>query len=346
MTVAMRLMINCVYLISDCLLVIDSMYQSRIVSAYAPSTASNFRNQMNQFLNFYNQHDLPVFPPVPMNVARYLTVCASKNMVYGTIQNKLSAVAKFYRLCECNLDVSHPCLDLLMKACKRDLSATSKPKAPIEPGHILLIRTFCDQSDLTNRLFFVALVTQFFTCFRKSNLLPPSLNTFSPFKHLTRGDIKLCGSNIVFTLPWSKTLQSRDNIMTVSLAAAPPGSILDPVDIIVGFLRDFPLPKPTMPAFSLFDGHRLVVLTQQVYINLLKHHLAVLGLPPDAYSSHSVRRGGTTLLWEAGAKPNLIKLHGGWKSDCYARYIDPNFSQRLQPSQLMVSHINKLFGAP
>ena len=322
------------------------MFQTRIKGAFAPSTASNFKTQVHQFIDFYDKHNLPVFPPVPMNVARYLTCCASKNLVYGTIQNKLSAVSKFYRLCEHTLDISHPCLDLLMRACKRELSSASKPKAPIEPGHIILIRTFCDQSNLTNRLFFVALTTQFFTCFRKSNLLPPSLNTFSSFKHLTRGDIKLCGSNIIFTVPWSKTLQAKNDVVTVSIAAAPPGSVLDPVQILTQFLFDFPLPNPKLPAFSLFDGHKLLVLTQQVYITLLKQHLAVLGLSPDAFSSHSVRRGGTTLLWEAGASSQSIKMHGGWRSNCYQRYIDPNFSDRLQPTQLMVSHINKLFGAP
>ena len=321
------------------------MYRRRIVSAFAQSTADNFKYQVNHLVEFYHKHHLPLFPPAPMNVARYLTVCASKSMTYGTIQNKLSAVNKFYRLCEHKLDTSHPALDLLMRACKRDLSSESKPKAPIEPGHIILIRTFCDQSDLTNRLFFVALTTQFFTCFRKSNLLPPSLNTFSPFKHLTRGDIIRCGPNLVFTVPWSKTLQSKEDVMTVLLAAAP-GAILDPVAIITSFIQDFPLPKSTSPAFSLYDGHKLIVLTQQVYIRLLKHHLSVLGLPPDAYSSHSVRRGGTTCLWQAGAKPQMIKMHGGWKSNCYQRYIDPNFSERLQPSRLMVSYIHKLFGAP
>ena len=280
-----------------------------------------------------------------MTVARYLTVCAAKSMVYGTIQNKLSAIVKFYRLCECSLDISHPCLDLLMRACKRDLSSASKPKSPIEPGHIILISTFCDQSDLTKRMFFVALITQFFACLRKSNLLPPSLRAFSPFHHLTRGDIKFAAGDIILTLPWTKTLQSKNDVMTVSIAAAP-GAVLDPVAIISQFLQDFPLPKPTFPAFSLFDGHKIIVLTQQVYIDLLKAHLQALGLPPDSFSSHSVRRGGTTLMAQAGVDPRLIKLHGGWRSNCYLRYIEPSYADRLTPTRQMVSHINSLFGAP
>ena len=321
------------------------MYCERILSAYAPSTAANFKYQVTAFTNFCDQYSLPVFPPKPMNVARYITVCASKSMVYGTIMNKLSAIVKFYKLCETNLDTSHPCLDLLIKACKRDLSSSSKPKSPIEPGHIILINTLCDQSNPTNRLFFVALITQFFACLRKSNLLPPSLKAFSQFKHLTRGDIKFVAGNIILTLPWTKTLQARDDVMTVSIAAAP-GAILDPVQIITDFVTQCPLPNPTLPAFSIFDGHKLIVLTQQTYIDLLKQHLRALGLLADAYSSHSVRRGATTLLAQAGASGRLIQMHGGWRSNCYIRYIDPNFQDRLQPTRLMVSLINKLYGAP
>ena len=300
---------------------------------------------MCAFITFCEEKRLPVFPPVPMNVARYLTVCASRSMVYGTIQNKLSAIVKFYRLCECTLDVTHPCLDLLLRACKRELSSASKPKAALEAGHIILIRTFCDQSDLTKRMFFVALITQFFACLRKSNLLPPSLRAFSPFHHLTRGDIKFVAGDIILTLPWTKTLQAKNDVMTVSIAAAP-GAVLDPVGIIAQFIHDFPLPKPTLPAFAVYNGHGLLVLTQQVYIDLLKSHLQVLGLPPEAYSSHSVRRGGTSLMAQAGVNPRLIKLHGGWRSNCYLRYIDPSYSDRLTPTRQMVSHINSVYGAP
>ena len=90
-------------------------------------------------------------------------------------------------------------LDLLLKACKRQLSSTSKPKAPLEPGHIMLITQRLDQSDPINRLFYVALVTQFFTCVRIRNLLPTSTRTFSLFRHLSRGDFNFTNDAIIVT---------------------------------------------------------------------------------------------------------------------------------------------------
>ena len=46
----------------------------------------------------------------------------------------------------------------------------------------------------------------------------------------------------------------------------------------------------------------------------------VLGLDPNKYLSHSLRIGGTTVLFAAGLPGNAIKLFGRWKTDCYHVY--------------------------
>ena len=170
------------------------------------------------------------------------------------------------------------------------MSSESKPKAALEPGHVILISQILDKSVLRNRLFHVALLVQFFTCVRKSNLLPPSIKTFSVHKQLTRGDLHFAPDSIIVTLPWTKTLQNRDDVMTITIAKVN-NALLDPVSTYKHFCQEFPMPS-NFPAFSLHDGHKVLVLTQQNYINILKDCLQKLNLPPEAFSSHSVRRGG------------------------------------------------------
>ena len=131
---------------------------------------------------------LVLFPPCPSTVARYLTMVTLKVASYGTIANKLSAIVKFYNICGHSLNVHHPKIDLLIKACKRDMSVTSRPKAPLEPSHLILIMHILQSGELVHIMFFAALIVQFFSCVRKSNLLPPSFRAFSTFKHLTRSD--------------------------------------------------------------------------------------------------------------------------------------------------------------
>jgi integrase len=48
------------------------------------------------------------------------------------------------------------------------------------------------------------------------------------------------------------------------------------------------------------------------------------------FSSHSFRRGGATLLANAGIPSNMIQLMGDWKSDAYKKYIVNDLSDRLK----------------
>ena len=293
-------------------------------------------------MNFCKAHRLQLFPPIEMNIARYLTVMAEKVSAFGTIANKLSALCKFYSLTGFKVDPHNPTIELLIKSCRRELSVSSRPKAPLEPGHLLQIMQNIDQGNLMHRIFFVALVIQFFACLRKSNLLPPSYKTFSPFKHLTRGDIHFVDGAIVLTLPWTKTIQHKDDIATIPIADVP-GAIINPVQVYRDFVQDFPLP-PRMPAFAIATPGKLVLLAQHEYVDILKYHLQKIGLPPDAYSSHSVRRGSATTMMQSGVSQQMIKRHGTWRSNCYERYISVNHHDKLQPTLKMVRHINTIFG--
>ena len=255
--------------------------------------------------------------------------------------NKLSAIKKMYNLCGHTLDVNSPLIDLLTKACRRDMSVNSKPKAPIEPGHLILMTHMMDMSDVNYRLFHCAIMVQFFSCIRKSNLLPPSVRGFSVHRHLTRGDVHILPDSIILTLPWSKTLQNADDIVTIAIAQVPQ-SIMDPVSVYKTFVSDFPMPL-NMPAFSLMHGSKLLVLTQTDYINLLKHFISRLGLPSESYSSHSVRRGGTTTMFNSQVSEKHIKSHGGWKSSCYQRYIAMNYKDKMVPTTKMLKYINSKY---
>ena len=270
-------------------------------------------------------------------------MCLERVGSHSTIMNKLSALKKFYSLNGFTMDLHHPILELFTRASKRQLSITARPKAPLEPGHIIMMRQTLDFSNPLHKLFYIALNIQFFTCVRKSNLLPPSVKAYSPFTHLSRGDLYFVPGALIVTLPWTKTIQGKEDILTLSIADAP-GSVLDPVGEYRTFIQQFPLPSQTMPAFAIFDGTTFIVLTQQTYINIIKEQLQKLNIPSESYSSNSIRRGGCTLMAQAGVPHPLIKYQGGWKSQCYQRYISVMHQDKLIPTTAMISHIDKFYG--
>ena len=95
---------------------------------------------------------------------------------FHTVNNMLSSLKTFYRLSGFDLCVESPEIDLLIRSCKRTMSSDSKPKNPIEIGHLLLIKQCIDFTDPVQCSFFTALFIQFFGCLRISNLLPLSAN--------------------------------------------------------------------------------------------------------------------------------------------------------------------------
>mgnify|MGYP001544809942 FL=1 len=169
-----------------------------------------------------------------------------------------------------------------------------------------------------------------------------SSRCFSSNKHLKRSNIVQSPGALILTLPWSKTLQNGSDIFTIPIAENP-NSVLDPVGIYLNFVSQFYVPI-NFPAFTYVQNGMYYILTQSVYIDYLKMFLARLGLDPSSFSSHSVRRGSASFLFQCGLKTDLLKNHGTWKSDCYYRYLDFDFSQKLKPTQLMNSKINKMFG--
>ena len=288
-----------------------------------------------------HSHYLQVFPPIPINVARYITVLSTRLTAYATLQNHVSALRKFYTLSGFLLDTTHPVIDILLKSLKRQMSAASKPKAPLTPEQIVLISHIIDSSDPKQFTFYVALLIHFFSIVRKSNLLPPSKSSYSKFKHLSRGNVMITESCLVLTLPWTKTLQAGEDIFTLPIAAVP-DSVIDPVASYKQLVERFPVPND-FPAFSYSDGNNIHILTQNDYVQLLKNSLQKLNIPSQAYSSHSVRRGGASLMHQAQVPVSLIKHQGTWKSDCYQKYLCFNHDQKLIPTLKMQHFINNMF---
>ena len=320
---------------------LDVEYTKLINSAYAEATCKNFMYYSMNFIEFCAAHKLELYPVNISTVVRYLTHYTKKVGSYSTIANVISAISKFYSLSGFKLDVSHPLIDLLLKAAKRTMSSTSKPKSPIQVAHIILIKNVIDMSNVTHRVFIVALIFQFFTCLRKSNLLPVNTSCKN-LKCIKRQDIVQSDGSLIVNLQWSKTLQNKQDIFQVCIAPTQ-STVLNPVLMYLQFISEFPLPG-SFPAFSFISQGKLQVLTQRVYTQLLKHYLEVIGVPSLTFSTHSVRRGSSSFLFESGCDTHLLKHHGTWKSASYQKYLTFNHKQKLIPTQRMHDKIQSMFG--
>jgi len=190
-----------------------------------------------------------------------------------------------------------------------------------------------DLSDETQLVVWALFLTAFFSMARKSNLVPtPGLHT--PDHFIRRSDIDLYSTSAVLTFRTSKTNQFASRIHSVPLFKTQ-DSKLCPVTALQNMIARIPAP-PDSPAFLL--PNRKPVTYHMLNSNL-KFLIKLIGLDPKDYSSHSFRRGGATLAFQANVEPELIKFHGDWKSDAYLVYLEYNFTQKLSVSKRMASSI-------
>ena len=59
----------------------------------------------------------------------------------------------------------------------------------------------------------------------------------------------------------------------------------------------------------------------------VKRTMAAAGLNPDRFGAHSLRIGGATALFAAGADPTVIRTMGRWSSDIYRLYVRACFER-------------------
>jgi site-specific recombinase XerD len=83
--------------------------------------------------------------------------------------------------------------------------------------------------------------------------------------------------------------------------------------------------QPTDAVFVTPSGRPL---TQTAWGRRFHYWITRIGLPIDAYSPHSLRRGGATAMFEAGVPVATISKHGRWLSDAINCYNDFRVGER------------------
>ena len=171
----------------------------------------------------------------------------------------------------------------------------------------------------------------FFGFLRISNLAPHASREFDKTRHLTPNDVRFYKNYMEIDIKWSKTLQFRDKIHTLTLPRLK-GSPLCPVKALQKALAVY-TPSYNDPLFQIFSGGWKVVTDSRIRKVLAKLNQK-MGLEKNHYTFHAFRCSGATLAFRAHVPIQKIKHHGSWTSDCVWTYIqqDQSFSRDIAKS--------------
>ena len=155
----------------------------------------------------------------------------------------------------------------------------------------------------------------------------------------TRADIKdLTPSRLVFMICPAKNMQHLTG-KTVPIVAGAGGKYIDAVAEVHNMLRVDPAnaihgqDSTTVLADSDVPMFRNVAtnepLTYDYMHDMVKKLMQRIGEDPTEFGTHSLRIGGATAMFAAGASETVIRTMGRWSSDCYRLYVRACFESSL-----------------
>ena len=159
---------------------------------------------------------------------------------------------------------------------------------------------------------------------------------FNPAKHLTRADLVECSAErlVVMMLPCKNMRHLTGKTCPLVIGAG--GEMVDAVAEVRNMLAVdpvSPLAAGTTPLFR--DPATNEPLRTHRMRDVVRSVMQASGeSDPSQFGTHSLRIGGATALFAAGADPTVIRTMGRWSSDCYRLYVRACFESTLKWSRL------------
>ena len=154
-------------------------------------------------------------------------------------------------------------------------------------------------------------------------------HTFDQEIDIARADIATAEKDrFAFFMRPAKNMRHRRG-KTVPIVIGGGGNKIDACFEVRRMLELDPTPlgqAASTPMFRKPDGS---AFTTDDIRNLVRQIVAAIGLNPEMFGAHSLRIGGATALFAAGADPIHIRTMGRWSSDCYRLYVRSCFEQTL-----------------
>lgn len=298
---------------------------SRLKSqGWAVSTKKTYQAQLTCYLDFCAKVNLPGVPASPEQIILYIAYMVDvKSFKYSTIKNYLNIVKHLH----CANDFDDPIhgvwlIQQTLKGAKRELGDAQEAATPIQPCHLLLIRSALCLDLKEDLSFWAACLIAFFGLLRPGNFLSQG-PICVPDRDLCIQNISPHAKGFLLSLNWTKTLQFHEHQLQVTLPDLH-GHPLCPASALRSLFRLLfanPLTSDTSPLLQRTYGKPL---SYSWFLSRLRKIL-----PGEGITGHSFRRGGATWAFQQGLQGELIQELGFWKSNAYLRYLESNLDQKF-----------------
>ena len=147
-------------------------------------------------------------------------------------------------------------------------------------------------------------------------------------KHLARSDIvELLVERMIIMMSPCKNMKHLAG-KTSPLVIGGGGEFIDAVAEMHNLMIVDPIPESQRATTPLFrDPETNEPIHYKPLLALIKRLMAAIGDNPDHFGTHSLRIGGATALFAAGADETVIRTMGRWSSDIHRLYVRACFER-------------------
>ena len=143
---------------------------------------------------------------------------------------------------------------------------------------------------------------------------------FNPTKDMTRADlVSLTNDRAIVMMRPSKNMAHLHG-KTVPLVIGAGGKYIDAVAELNNLVIVDKVHASDAANVPLFRNGK-IALNETIMRRDLQYMMSSVGQEPTHFGLHSLRIGGATALFAAGADPIVIRTMGRWSSDCYRLYV-------------------------
>ncbi|WNV83709.1 site-specific integrase [Umezawaea sp. Da 62-37] len=289
--------------------------RKRIADGVAANTVKAYARQWAAFADWCATQGRTPLPATPATLAEYIGHLADAGKGPSTCQQAMAAVAVRHDAAELPKPNTKGAL-LVLRSLRRERADAGQRAKQAPPVTIEVLRKLIDATDpdsATGKRDRLLLVLGLVMMSRRSELSALRIEDVTENEH-----------GLEVLIRTSKT--DRDSMGEV--VPVPRGSHphSDPVRLLRAWLVVLADKGVTTgPLLRSIDRHGRIGTGRLTTdsISRIVQRLAVLAGVPDAqrYTAHSLRAGGATAAYKAGAPVSAIKKQGRWKSDVVNEYI-------------------------
>ena len=320
------------------LLALDRLTDNLMQFSVAPSTNLNHRTREKRYLQYCFWFEQDPYPVTEFQLMRYATYLSLSMQSVDSIKQYCNLVCDLHELKGYKPVRKTKRYRKTIDGIKRQLQHEVSQARPLSLNSLKRMINVVDMTNNKELAAWVGILTGFFLFLRKSNLVPDTRQHENRYQ-MSRQDVKVDDPVMVFVIKWAKNNQFGKKLQIP--VVRDDNNVL----CLATWIQILTNRCPAQPQHNLISytvGDQVLPLTYNELTFYLRKWLADIGEPnPEKYTSHSLRRGGTTHAFNNGVPEQTVKVLGNWASQCYRRYIEITVEMRLQAWETINLDLNQ-----